>query len=520
MIPLKAKESKPYDIISILKSKHIQELQFNYFSIKSNPRSNEEDQISEENFNKVFSDFNKFAESYDESQYNSLILCLSEFYMMIYNKEDVPQEMITAIKSSDVFFQSIRLCISVLRLPEILILFWVLQCLVYLSSELSEAMFKNGILDELMKIFVDTTNQASARALFYLFGNTCSIEEVSFHFQEILFCQLGKFLPISENSFSDVSIPTQAACIYCLFVLSKYFRMPDAYVCSFLQYFKNPLMRLEEILKHENEEEEEEEKQHESDESIEKGEYDYDDEDDENEEEEGFSPKKYLEKIAIYIIDILERYSKDEDGSKNIIITTFPSFILGIIQSFPCLIQQEFLTIIKNTLQQNLAEMPEEYKLLLFSQADIFTLESFLDSSNNKIISIVYDILFEIEFINDLAIKDLISRNIIGQTIKLINSVNFCAKISILNFLSVLLVKDVKNEYSHEIVTKQIVEDFVEIAEQREDLYFMEESNEIPLCDKLKPICIGAISKLYNLTSDQQELNSLLMPFVIEEVYE
>ena len=104
---------------------------------------------------------------------------------------------------------------------------------------------------------------------------------------------------------------------------------------------------------------------------------------------------------------------------------------------------------------------------------------------------------------NDDFILDLISEGIINISIDLIDAVNFNAKVSILNFLALLLASDKIDEYIDEhvndIATEKVVEEFIGMAQQEEN--FVKH-------------CSAAIMKLYSLTYERQELNSMLEPYI------
>lgn len=545
MHPLNAEDIDEYDIKSVLKSKYFIEMEDEQDET-SELYVNEPNYIQKDQLFCICSKFNQFLNQRNlELTMNSLL----ELFNLFINQKYLSQEIIDTFVASN-FLQNINVCILLLQgscessvqySDELSFICILLNFLAYLSDLFIELMFEHDTLNVLITIFVKPGNRVSPNLFFKLFGNACSIKKIALFFQNPLFVQIQKYI-------SCESIFTQKFCLYCFFALTKHCPIPLSLIDSYFMSIKTILLKASNVIsilndlnaQHDNNDAEYENKDTEYEYENEDIEYENEDIKYENEgieyENEDFlysrydflynqkdlhkqlnkitenfgtnlsgdSIKKHIYKILVYIIEILDQHSSHPETFRYVVNAKIPSILLSIISYFPIIVQQKFLKIIQNILKMITDgddKIHIEDNMIFFSKSlDPGDLINLLDTSNDPIISMVYDILYKIGFYDKSLIQDFITTDMIRNTIEKVYSVNFHSKTCVLKFLALIIINDNQNKFAEFIITESVVEEFIELAQQKED--FVKDT-------------LGAITKLFVLTYDNPDLHMMLEPYVI-----
>ena len=401
--------------------------------------------------------FNKFHQSVIERNLQLLNEAIIYFYQKISSFDEIPKELVIFINDSSLY-DDIMECLKTCEATYLIKLFILLQFLTYGSDYIIIQLYNRGILHSIIKILYDQDCSGLLKYIFHIFGNACGFNfEIAHAFADQLFPKINEFLP--HHDFK-----TRNSLLHCLFGLCQKVDIPHTYLQNIILMFKVFLVESLNINKH-------------------------------------YCEKDISLEIIDLIIKILSQIIKVEESHKYII----DSSIINIIFGFLDILDQNIFIIAVDIVSHIIDILSNEQIHSLFPMINFDSLFLSLEIEDNNLINNIYRIFYRLITIDFTVVQPLVSRNIFSLSNNLINRVNYTTKISILRFLAYILITDINNSYSNEIISEEVIQSFAELA--GEGISDIKE-------------CIGAITKLYTLTFDYPELNSLLSPYVIDDNFE
>ncbi|OHT03392.1 hypothetical protein TRFO_29193 [Tritrichomonas foetus] len=401
---------------------------------------------NEQEFYLAITSFNTSVATKNIDLYGNTI---SQLFQLFSQIEAIPKSLVVFIQDTE-FLPNIIECLDTLSDDSLKSLLILIQFMTALSNDLIESFHRNNILSRIMDIFLQEDRNIPEHIFFNIFGNCCSLNKtIAECFADPLFIKIF-------NSMNNSDIESQQAAIFCFHSLTSFYYPPYQMIKPLLLSMKLFIAKVD----------------------IEKPDIHF---------------------TIFQMIKSIKNLSTNEEFCHFFIVTATPTLIFSLFRAIPYSYYLCCLKIIINSFKVASAEEIMTY--VPFIDFDI--LFHCLNSKNDKLIFHVFELFLCLIESSETNMQFLISRNIFALAASILEDANYYSKKAIIDFLSFILVNDISNSYSNEMIIEPIIETFAEIAE-----YGDNESNEF----------VGAVTKLYTLTFDFPELNQMLEPYVIDEI--